>query len=140
MGKDKAPPPIVKRTAKGLFAIDAQDAQDIAADPLGTEYDLVKRSTRRWRHLRTYWKALALVVHNDDRWPSPEHLHHNLKLACGYKWQAINMETGEFADVVDSIAFDKMTQPQFKKYMDIAMEKLASVIGYDPLAFLEDAA
>lgn len=140
MGKDKAPPPIVTKGQNGIRPLDAEDAQNIASDPIGTEYDLVKRSKRRWKQLRTYWKALGLVVATDDRWPTAEHLHDDLKLSCGYVRQSLNFETGALAQVVDSIAFDKMTQDEFQKYMNIAMEKLASVIGYDPLAFLEDAA
>jgi hypothetical protein len=140
MGKDKAPPPIVTLTANGLRPLDALDAQEIMGDPVGTQYDLVKHTKRRWKQLRTYWKALHLVVQNDDRWPTAEHLHDDLKHSCGYVRQVLNFETGELGTVVDSIAFDKMTQPEFQEYMNLAMSKLASAINYDPLQFLDDAA
>ncbi|KGM44459.1 hypothetical protein JY97_00475 [Alkalispirochaeta odontotermitis] len=140
MGKDKPPAPMVTLTQRGLIPLDAYDAEAIAADPKGTEYDLVKRSKRNWPHLKKYWKCLHMVVANDDRWPTASHLHDDLKLACGYVRQCLNFETGELSQVVDSIAFDKMTQPEFEEYYNRAFAKLASVIGYDPLALLPDVA
>ncbi len=140
MGKDKKPTPIVKLTQGGIRPLDAMDAQEISADPQGTTYDLVKRSKRSWKQLRTYWKALGLVVANDDRWPTSEHLHDDLKLSCGYVRKAVDLKTGEVKEIVDSVAIDAMKQTEFNEYMKIALAFLADDIGYDPLAFLEDAA
>lgn len=141
MGKDKPPAPMVALTSRGLIPMDAHDAETIAADPKGTEYDLVKRTRRNWPHLKKYWKCLHLVVaNNNDRWPTASHLHDDLKLACGYVRQALNFETGELSQVVDSISFDKMTQPEFEQFYKLAMAKLSAVIGYDPEALLPIAA
>lgn len=138
MAKDKTPPPMVQLTKQGLRPVDQEDAARIASDDRGTQYDLIKRTKRRSKQLRTYWKALHLVVQGDDRWPTAEHLHDALKLSCGYVRQALNLETAEIVEIIDSIAFDKMTQPEFQQYMDKAMKLLAETVGYDPLQFLHE--
>jgi len=35
--------------------------------------------------------------------------------------------------IMDSISFDDMSQKEFNNYFELAMEKLADAIGYDPL-------
>ncbi len=139
--KDKAPPPMAVKTEKGLRPARAWDAEALAADPLGTEYDLVKINRRRPRQHRTYWRALNLVVKSgaSNRWPTAEHLHDELKLAAGFYRKAANLATGEIMLIPDSTAFDKMDQEQWQIYMDRAMELIAAETGYDPLAWLEAA-
>ena len=140
MRKDKAPSPIVRRTAKGFQPVSAYDAEILMADPVGTEYDLVKRSRRSLPQHRLYWQALTMVVRATGKWPTPEHLHHELKLACGYRMTVVDWETGEISQAVDSTSFDAMTHDEFKAYFDKAMEKLAEHVGFDPLGFYEGAA
>jgi hypothetical protein len=79
------------------------------------------------------------VVKATNRWPSAEHLHDELKLACGFYRKAANLATGEIMLIPDSTAFDKMTQDEWQTYMDQAMKLLSSECGYDPLAWLEAA-
>ena len=138
MSKDKPPAPIVALTKDGLRPLDAMDAQDIMTQPIGTEFDLVKRSKRSWKQLRTYWKALGIVVANDARWPTAEHLHDDLKHSCGYVRKSVNLKTGEIKEVVDSIALNEMKQDDFNEYMKISLAFLAEYIGYDPLMFLNE--
>lgn len=137
--KDKAPPPMAVRTEKGLRPLRSWDAEALSADPLGTEYDLVKISRRRPKQHRTYWRALGLVVKATDRWPTSEHLHDELKLACGFYRKAANLSTGEIMLIPESTAFDKMDQDQWQVFMDKAMEIIANECGFDPLAWLEAA-
>src|SRR5690554_6117444 len=139
MKKEKSPPPIIRKGHRGLQAVSAYDAEIIMADPVGTEYDLVKRSRRSLPQHRLYWQALTMVVRATGRWPTPEHLHHELKLACGYRITIVDWETGEISQAVDSISFDAMTHDEFKAYFDKAMEKLAEHIGFGPLGFMEVA-
>jgi len=138
--KDKAPAPIVRKTARGLSPVDAFDADRIIADAPGTEYDLVKRVRRSFPQHKLYWAMLDRVVKATGKWPTAEHLHANLKLLCGFSYPLVNWDTGEVAVAVDSIAFDKMDQAQFQIYFDAAVEKLSEHLGFDPLEFMGVAA
>lgn len=137
--RNKPPSPIVRKTARGISPVAAYDAETLMSDPLGTEYDLVKRSRRSLPQLRLYWSVLRNVVRATGKWPTEAHLHDDLKLICGYTRNLVNWETGEVSVVVDSIAFDAMNQDEFRAYFDTAMEKLADHLGFDPLAFVEAA-
>jgi hypothetical protein len=137
--RDKPPAPMVTRTDKGLRPSRAWDAEDLANDPIGTEYELVKISRRKPKQHRTYWRAINLVVKATNRWPDAEHLHDELKLACGYYRKAANLATGEIMLIPDSTAFDRMEQDQWQGFMDKAMELVAKECGFDPLAWLEAA-
>lgn len=137
MKKDKPPPPIVRLETGGLVPVSGWDAELLNKMANGTEFDLVERSTRSLPQHRTYWKALAGVVAATGLSPSAKHLHRDLKLACGYTEKVVNRDTGEIHVMADSIAFDAMTQDEFKAYFNTAMAKLTEWAGYDPLRFLE---
>ncbi len=137
--KDRPPPPTVTRTDKGLRPANAWDAEALSTDPIGTEYELAKITRRKPKQHRTYWRALNLVVKATNRWPDAEHLHDEIKLACGYYRKAANLATGEMMLIPDSTAFDKMDQEQWQHFMDRAMELIAAECGFDPLAWLEAA-
>ncbi|WMT88236.1 hypothetical protein NO932_06405 [Pelagibacterium sp. 26DY04] len=139
MSKEKRPSILVRKTARGLSPVTAYDAELLYAAGMGEEFELSPMTKRSNRQLRTYWLALKRVCDTTGRWPTPEHLHDELKLVCGFKRNVVDMQTGEVAVVVDSIAFNAMTQDEFRVYMDLAMEKLSDAIGFDPLAFLEAA-
>lgn len=140
MRKDKAPAPIVRRTAKGFQPVSAYDAEILMSDPVGAEYDLVKRSRRSLPQHRLYWQVLTQVVRATGKWPSAEYLHDDLKLACGYRRQVVDWSTGEVSIAVDSTAFDAMNQDEFRVYFDLAMSKLNEHLGFDAMAFMEGAA
>lgn len=133
--RNKQPAPIVRKTPRGISPVAAFFAEQIMADPMGTEYDLVKRTRRSNPQNALYWSALNQVVKATGKWPTPEHLHDELKLICGYSRPAVDWKTGEVHTIVDSTAFNAMDADQFRAYFDAAMEKLAEHIGFDPLAF-----
>jgi len=137
--RDKAPPPMATKTEKGLRPLRAWDAEALSDDPLGTEYELSKVTRRKPKQHRTYWRALGLVCKSTNRWASAEHLHDEIKLACGFYRKAANLETGEIMLIPDSTAFDKMDQAEWQVFMDRAMELIAREVGIDPLAWLEAA-
>ena len=56
-----------------------------------------------------------------------------LKFACGYYSMKYNEMAEEFMRIPSSISFDQMSQQDFMKYFEAAMEKLSEAIGYDPL-------
>lgn len=137
MKKDNPPPPIVTKTKSGLHAAAAFFADQIAEDPIGTEYDLVKRTRRSHPQNALYWMALDKVVKATDKWPTKTHLHRDLKLVCGYTYQTVNWDTGDIVNVIDSTSFDDMNSHEFKKYFDLAMMKLSEHIGFDPIENLD---
>ena len=63
MGKREKPPaPMVEKSAHGFMPVTAYDAELLIADPVGTEYDLVKRTRRSWPQLKLYWSMLNRIV------------------------------------------------------------------------------
>lgn len=130
---------IVRREARGLVPVSAFDAEQLERAPLGTEFDLSARTKRTLPLQRTYWKALHEVVTATGRWPTAEHLHDALRRDLGYVTVRVNL-LGQPYLATDSTAFDAMTQSEFKAYVDAAMQRLAEVCGFDPLAFLDEAA
>lgn len=130
---------IVKRTPRGLSPVSSYDAEVLAGFPLDMEFDVVPRSKRSLPQLRTYWKALTLVVHATDAWPTPEHLHEALKIDLGYV-SKVTLLSGETRIVADSAGINAMSQEDFKVFFDKAMARLAETTGIDPLSFLSEAA
>ncbi len=133
--RDKRPAPIVRKEARGLSPVDAFFAEMIISDPIGTEYDLVKRTKRSNPQNSLYWVTLGHVVAATGKWPTAEKLHDALKRACGFVTVNYDMAGNEFI-TTDSTAFDAMNADEFKAYFDLAMERLADSLGFDPLAFL----
>lgn len=133
--RDKRPAPIVRKDHIGLSPVDAFFAEAIDADPIGTEYDLVKRTKRSNPQNSLYWVTLHHVVQATDIWPTAEHLHDALKRACGFLTVNYDLHGREFI-TTDSTAFDAMSHDEFKFYFDRAMEKLADRVGFDPVASL----
>lgn len=130
---------IVKRTPRGLSPVSGFDAEMLAMTPLGAEFDVVPRSRRSLPQLRTYWKALTLVTHATDAWPSPEHLHEALKFDLGYVSPVAGLD-GKQRIVTDSAGINAMNADEFRGFFERAMARLADVTGIDPLSFLEEAA
>jgi hypothetical protein len=141
MPKREKPPHIeVVSTLRGLCPHLSDDAEKLVSVPLGHVFELVPVTKRSNRQLRTYWKALGIVVKATGKWPSPEHLHDEIKFTLGYRKLVADLKTGEIAEMVDSIALDKMDHETFCAFMDQAMGLLAEHVGFDPLAFLSEAA
>ena len=130
---------IVRKTPRGLSPVSGFDQEQLMGFAIGAEFKLVRMNKRSIPHHRAYWKALSLVCENDERWPTPEHLHDALKRACGYVTVSHDLSGKPFV-TTDSTGFDAMTQDEFKAYFDKAMAKLAESVGYDPLAFMDEAA
>lgn len=137
---DKPPMIQVVKTPQGLRPHTPYDAELLASVPLGHVFELSPQTKRSIPQLRTYWKALALVVKSTGRWPNAEKLHRDIKFTLGYRELTANLKTGKVTETVDSIALDAMDHDEFCQFMDRAMELLAKTVGFDPLAFLSEAA
>ncbi|MDO6966939.1 hypothetical protein [Rhizobium alvei] len=139
MRKKEKPPLIqVQMTPRGLRPLTPDDAEKMARLAQGSIYEITPTSKRSSKQLRTYWKALGLVVRTTGKWSTAENLHRDLKITLGYCEQAVNMRTGEITLVPDSAALDRMSPEEFNAYMTRAMATLSDAVGYDPLAFLSE--
>ncbi|WP_457660869.1 hypothetical protein [Sinorhizobium medicae] len=138
--RKKEKPPLIQAimTPRGLRAHTQDDAEKLASIPEGSIFKIVPVTTRSDRQLRTYWKALGLVVKVTQKWSSAENLHRDIKMTLGYREQVVNMRTGEITLVPDSIALDKMEHAEFCEFMNQAMALIADTVGFDPLAFLAE--
>ncbi len=132
--RDKPPSIIVQKTVNGLRAVSGFDAERLDVEPIGAEYDLVRRSRRSNPQQSTYWAGLHLAVEATGNWPTASHLHEDLKLMCGFRRQAVDWETGEVFTTLDSTAFDAMTQEEFSVYFNAAQAKFAEHYAFDPWA------
>ncbi len=130
--RDKPPAPIVTKTANGLKPVSGYDAERLDTEPIGAEFDLIKRSKRSNPQQGLYWRGLHLAVEATGNWPTASHLHEDLKLMCGFRRQAVDWETGEVFTTLDSTAFDAMTQEEFSVYFNAAQAKWIEHYGFDP--------
>lgn len=139
MSRETAPL-VVRKGKDKLYPVDGITSAAIVADPVGQEYTLTRRRGKRSHpRLNTYWKALDTARLATGLWPTKEILHEAIKFDLGYVTPIRTMK-GEVRQVPVSIAFDKMTEPEFNEYFGQAMALLAGTIGYDPLGFLEEEA
>jgi hypothetical protein len=140
MKREKPPHIEVVVTPRGLRPHTADDAEKMVGLTLGHTYELKPVTKRSWPQLKTYWKALGIVVRATGKWPNTEKLHRDIKLTLGYVEQTVNIDTGEVTICPDSIALDRMDHAEFCEFMNQAMELLTRKVGFDPLAFLSEAA
>ena len=123
----------VRLNDKGDFEpVSAFDAEQLAMCPRGQVFTVTPQRDRSLEHHKMYWSILSSVVKSTGRWATVDHLHRDLKMACGY-YQAVASEMGGVYYLPDSIAMKKMDQQEFNVYFEHAMKKLSETIGYDPL-------
>lgn len=135
----ETPPIYIRRTARGIEAASQYDADLLAAKiQIGGEVEIsLKKARRSLPQLRLYWKMLARVVTATGRFPTPEHLHDELKMHMGYSERRTSFD-GRIYYRADSAAFEKMDGAEFKVFFDRAVEVLAGEFGFDPLAFYDE--
>lgn len=116
-----------------LLPITEYDAEKLEDAKNGQVYNLSATGQRSNPHHNKYWVVLRRVCAATGKWPDAEHLHDEIKYACGYYRLKYSSLAGQFLRIPDSISFDEMTQQEFNEYFDMAMHTLAEDLGYDPL-------
>lgn len=117
----------VKRAGRLMPAdIHAQDWLDGVKE--GREVMLTVRKPRNPRHHRLLFALLKLVTDNTDRWPSPDVLLDDLKLATGHCELRFNLLEGRPYMIPKSISFAAMDQDAFREWFDRAIDILAAKI------------
>ena len=114
-----------------LTEYDAIQLEDCAQ---GTVFNMQKTKKRSNPQHNLYWATLRKVREATGKWPTDDHLHNDLKWACGYVRMRWNNLAGCHMRIIDSISFDEMEQDEFNSYFEMAMSKLAELLGYDPLS------
>tara|TARA_R110001606_G_scaffold10095_3_gene43226 strand:- start:282 stop:680 length:399 start_codon:yes stop_codon:yes gene_type:complete len=115
-----------------LVPISKYDAEQLGEQKSDQIFNLSVTGTRSNPHHNMYWSILKTACDSTGMWPTPKHLHHELKLACGYYKTTISPLTSSIVRHVDSIEFSAMSQSEFMKYFELSMSKLAEAVGYDP--------
>jgi len=116
-----------------LRPVSSFDAEQFQQFKNNQQFEIKPISQRSHPHHRLYWIALSKAVKATGKWPTVEHLHRDLKMACGYYETAISKFTGGAIYLADSTSFSQMTQTEFNSYFEQTMAKLAEAIGFDPL-------
>jgi hypothetical protein len=108
----------------GLFAIDAEGADLLAAMRLGREVVVEVKQARNPKHHRLYWAMIRFIrMHSPVMAGFPEErIHEQLKLRCGLFEQFIDLESGKVITRVGSIAWESMDQTSFNIFFDNAVE------------------
>ena len=98
-----------------------------------------KRPRNAARH-SYYWALLTVVVENTDHWPTPEALHHALKLYMGLVDEIVTVD-GEIHLRPKSTSFASMDEPTFAAYLDKVVGIVCSKIipGLDPMTLRMEA-
>lgn len=76
-----------------------------------------------------YWATLSTICKATEIAPDADYLHKALLKLNNYTKPVYNKQGQVIELVVDSIAFDKMLQPEFDKYFEHAQRTLAEDFG-----------
>lgn len=100
---------------RGLFPLTALDAELLDAYPKKAEFRAVEMKRRSYAQLKLYWAGLERIVEATEMWPTKEHLHRAILLACRY-FKTTYTLGGEPRIEVDSASFASMNQREFNLY------------------------
>ena len=95
--------------------------QAIASVKDGGECMATVKSARHPRQHRTFWKLLAILAENGI-FPTKDAALAAVKIGCGHVENIIMPDTGEVVFVPKSIAFESLSQAEFRVIMDAAIE------------------
>ena len=135
----KAKPNIQVIKGQGhLLPVTAYDAEEIEFMSDGSLFTLKPEKKRSPPQHKLYWQILNKAVQVTNKWATSEHLHNDLKMLCGHYKATLNAFTGDVYYTADSTAYEKMTQDEFNKYFETALEKLSTALEFDPMELLEN--
>lgn len=129
---DKAPPILMQKTPRGWLPYGSHSAKMIDELVMGQVITCTPRKGRTLPRNAAYWAGLQNAVEATDAWPTPDHLHQDLKRLCGYVDHYHNPLTGRDEIRVQSTAFSKMSESEFSAYFRLAQQRFISAMGFDP--------
>jgi hypothetical protein len=135
MNHDKPPPTLIQKTPDGLLPYDRLSADAIVEAVNGQVFTVKARKGRTQNRNAAYWVGLSVAVKATDAWPTPDHLHNDLKRLCGYVDVYHNPLTGRDEVRVQSTAFNRMSETEFAAYFRLAQAKFIAAMGFDPWSY-----
>ena len=114
--------------------VSEHDSQQLEEAKQGQVYNLQATGKRSNPQHSLYWVTLSNVVKGTGRWPTAEHLHNELKWACGYGKMRWNSLASAHMRMIDSINFNEKDQKEFNQSFEMSMAKLSEAVGYDVLS------
>ncbi len=129
---DKQPPILLQICPDGIKPYDRLSGLCVADLIVGQVLTCTPRKGRTLPRNSAYWAGLHTAVKSTEAWPTPRHLHDDLKRLCGYVDTYHNPLTGRDEIRVQSTAFDKMTESEFAAFFRLAQMKFAQRMGFDP--------
>ena len=134
--KDKAPV-YFRRVGWALVPELQIDVEALAKIPVNARVRVEISEPRSVNRLRLYWRMLAYVRDATDCAPTSEHLHSAIKLELGYGIP-VRLSSGVKVLVPGSIAFDKMSEDEFRGFFDRAVAFLTETFGFNALQFYDE--
>lgn len=134
------PPILMKRLFDKLVPASALDADHLRDFPVGKSLRVRITMPRNVGRLRLYWAVLKLVHENMDSPPPIKRLHEAIKVRLGYT-ETIRFKGAAPVVIPASIAFDKMSEPEFAKFFDRFKDFVTTVVipGLDKPALEAEA-
>lgn len=129
---DKEPPILLQVCPIGIKAYDRLSAEKISGLVVGQVLTCTLRKGRTLPRNAAYWAGLHTAVKATDAWPTPSHLHNDLKRLCGYVDVYHNPLTMRDEVRVQSTAFDKMPESEFAAFFKLAQMRFIQIMGFDP--------
>lgn len=129
---DKPPPILLQVCPDGIRPYDRLSSDYMADLVAGQVLTCTPRKGRTAPRNAAYWVGIGIAVKATEAWPSPDHLHNDLKRLCGYVDTYHNPLTGRDEIRVQSTAFNKMNESEFAAYFRLAQMKFISALGFDP--------
>ncbi len=121
-----------------LLPVTKYDAEVLEETSENSIFTLKPEKKRSPPQHKLYWQILNKAVQATNKWATSEHLHNDLKMLCGHYKATLNAFTGDVYYTADSTAYEKMTQDEFNKYFETALEKLSTALELDPMELLEN--
>lgn len=130
--------PAIQMMRRGSFLVPCAptDSNGLDAFPVNKPLKVKITQPRSIQQHRLYWTMLDLVAENLDQDITGDDLHEWMKLKLNVS-KPVRQRNGEIVYVPGSIAFDKMEQPEFRKFFDKAkallVEHIIPGLGSDAL-------
>lgn len=129
---DKPPPMLLQKCPTGLLPYGAHSGDMLDALVMGQVITCTPRKGRTLPRNGAYWAGLQAAVKATDAWPTPSHLHADLKRLCGYVDHYMNPLTEREEMRVQSTAFDAMGESEFAQFFQLAQIRFIGRMGFDP--------
>jgi hypothetical protein len=123
----------VKRVLNRLVPADKLSEDDIARLDADKIYDCKLWNKRNADHHRKYRALVAAIFPHQKYYATTKALHDQLKVAVGFSYEAVDLNTGEVRTYPDSMAFDNIDQTEFEqvyeRIVDVILTRILPGVG-----------